>query len=218
MTTHYTDEQMALILKRATELQAAGEESIHSLESIQQIAVQVGIDPRLVADAAATLTAKERGVSPGLLGWPPVCRIRRTVSTPFQSIDRAAAIATIRDHMPAVGDVKELANGFEWRSGSADIKTAITIMPSGSSTEIRVDGRYHGAKVMFYLGAGITTLFASVVATALSPHLGPAIGAGMLVASFVAARTLWNHIATHSRQRVANVVELLAAQFETKPR
>jgi hypothetical protein len=41
----YTDEQMALILKRAAELQSAGEEQIHTLAEIQQIAQQVGIEP-----------------------------------------------------------------------------------------------------------------------------------------------------------------------------
>src|SRR5262245_38849338 len=59
----FTDQQMALILKRAAERQAAGAEPTHSLESIQDIARQVGIDSALVADAAATIERSSGSVS-----------------------------------------------------------------------------------------------------------------------------------------------------------
>ena len=52
----YTDREMALILKRAAELQEHGpstgtREQSHTLSELEQIAAEVGIDPRYVVVA-----------------------------------------------------------------------------------------------------------------------------------------------------------------------
>jgi len=48
----FTDEEMAVIIKRAAALQAAREARSVTLEELQEIGVQVGIDPALIAHVA----------------------------------------------------------------------------------------------------------------------------------------------------------------------
>jgi hypothetical protein len=209
----YTDEQMALILKRASELQARGEEPAHTLEAIQQIAQQAGIDPQFVADAAATVPAFGTPVLARLLGAPSAYRLSRRIPGTFLTGDHAALIATIRDHMPQVGEVKEVAGSFEWHAGPSDNKTAITFTPSSGVTVVRIDSRYLAPKFVLFLGATVVTLITGVVGSAVSPQLGVPLGLGMLALSFTSARSLWNRTARRARAKLERLLAALTEQL-----
>jgi hypothetical protein len=212
----YTDEQMALILKRAAESQSVGEEQVHTLAEIQQIAQQVGIEPRLIAAAAAGLPTRRQGrANDGILfGAPSSYRLTRRLPGSPVAARRAELIATIRDHMAQVGSVSEFDDRIEWYAGPADNKSAVTIEPSESETVIRVDMRQHGPKVGLYLLAGTVTLVATVVGTIASPVVGMAIGAGTLVSTFTGARTWWGRIAARRERRVGALMEALTNEVQ----
>jgi hypothetical protein len=212
MDQKFTDEQMALILKRAAERQALSGEPTHSLESIQEIARQVGIDPRLVADAAATIdTSRSRPLS----GAPSAYRMsRRLAETPY-AIDQATFLATIRDHLPVAGEARTVGDGIEWHAGPADNKTVVSLSPSEHGTLLRIDARQHGAKAMAYLGGGLVGVFAGVVGAALWGAPGAAVGMVGLGASLAAARALWNAHATRRDQRLHALSDALAEQLES---
>ncbi|MGB7211430.1 MAG: hypothetical protein WBC97_02280 [Gemmatimonadales bacterium] len=200
---------MALILKRATELQAAGEEPVHTLAAIQQIAQQVGIDPRLIAEAAASLgPAAEARVH--FFGAPSTYHLSRRLGRPLPSCDHAAVLAMIRAHMPLVGEAKEFAGGVEWQSGPADNKTAITFTPTTDETIVRISGRALGPKVIHYLSAGVLTMLIGVLGTAVSPAVGAGLALAMLVASFSVARMLWDRTAARGRARAQGLLDALS--------
>jgi hypothetical protein len=212
----YTDEQMALILKRAADLQSAGEEQIHTLAEIQQIAQQVGIEPRLIATAAAGLPTQtqDRANDGALFGAPSSYRLTRHLPGSPLAAQRARLIATIRDHMSQVGSVSEFDDRIEWYAGPADNKAAVTIEPSESETVIRVDMRQHGPKVGLYLLAGTVTLVAAVAGTIASPVVGMAVGAGTLVSTFTGARAWWGRIAARRERRVGGLMEALTNEVQ----
>jgi hypothetical protein len=209
----FTDQQMALILKRAAELQATGEEPVHTLAAIQEIARQVGIDAQLVADAAADLPAAGGRFGPRLLGAPSEFRVSRRIPGALQAADHPAVIATIRDHLPEVGEVQELAGGLEWHAGEDNNKTAITFTPSSGGTIVRIDGRYFGLKLILYLGAGAMTMLTGLLGMAGSPELGAGLGLGMFALSFASARYAWNRIAERGRRRLERLLAALTAQL-----
>lgn len=212
----YTDEQMALILKRAAELQSAGEEQIHTLAEIQQIAQQVGIEPRLIAAAAAGLPAQTQGRANDGVLFGASSSYRLTLRLPGSppAAHRAELIATIRDHMAQVGAVREFEDRIEWYAGPADNKAAVTIEPTESETIIRVDMRQHGPKVGLFLLAGAVTLVATVTGTIASPVVGMAIGAGTLVSTFAGARAWWGGIVARRQRRVDALMEALTNEIE----
>src|SRR5437879_6241720 len=119
---------MAVILRRAAELQATADDPTHSLESIQQIGQQVGIDPVLIAHAAATLTTPDRDRSV-IWGDSAAYRLSRRLPAPLRPADHAEIAAIIRDHLPVTGEVRPVGEGFEWHGGPADNKTLITVVP-----------------------------------------------------------------------------------------
>jgi hypothetical protein len=212
----YTDDQMALILKRAAELQSAGEDQTHTLAEIQQIAQQVGIEPRLIAAAAAGLPAQTQGRATDGVLFGASSSNRHTLRLPGSppAARRAELIATIRDHMAQVGAVREFADRIEWYAGPADNKAAVTIEPTESETVIRVDLRQHGPKVGLFLLAGAVTLVATVTGTIASPAIGMAIGAGTLVSTFAGARTWWGRIVARRQRRVDALMKALTDEVE----
>jgi len=215
MNQKFTDEQMALILKRAAERQALGGDPTHSLESIQEVARQVGIDPQLIADAAATL-----GTSSGrsLLGSPSAYRTSRRVTGTPRTIDQAAILATIRDRLPVAGEARKVGDGFEWHSGPADNKTVVAVSPGDGATMVRIDVRQLGPKAIAYLGGGIVGMFAGVISAALWHGPGVAVGAAALGASLAGARGIWNWHADRRDQQMYALADALADQIETTDR
>ena len=210
----YTDEQMALILKRAAELQSASEEQTRSLAEIQQIAQQVGIEPRLVAVAAAGLPSDGRATDNVLFGAPSSYRLTRRLAgmpPPAQQV-----IATIRDHMTQVGAVREFEDRLEWYAGPADNKAAVTVLPLEGETVVRVDIRQHGPKVGVFLLAGTLTLVAGVAGTIASPAIGVAVGAGTLLLTFTGARAWWSRIVARRARRVDALMEALTNQVQER--
>ncbi len=211
----FTDQQMALILKRAAELQSSGDEPAHSLESIQQIADQVGIDRQIVADVAATLDQPSGGAS--LLGAPSGFRLSRQVAR-TQAIDQAAILATIRDHLPyGAGEMRPVGDGIEWHAGPADNKTVVAIAPGPDQTTLRIDARQHGVKALAYIGGVSAGLLVGVVSIGLWHAPGAAVAAAAIGSSFAGARALWNRHADRRRKRFQRLLDVLGDQL-TKPR
>jgi hypothetical protein len=212
MDTKYTDRQMALILKRAAEQQAVGDEPAHSLESIQQIAQQVGIDPRVVADVAANLDSAGGGSS--FFGAPSAYRASRRVPRTAGPIDHAAVLATIRDHLPFAGEAREVGDGIEWHAGPGDNKTVVAISPAADGVVLRIDVRQQGPKVGAYLAAGTVGFLASLVSLGLWSGPGLGVGLGVLGVSFAGARALWNRHAENRQRRLQRLSDALAEQLK----
>jgi hypothetical protein len=207
---------MAAILKRAAELQATGEEPVHELATIQEIAQQVGIGPKHVADAAATLSFQGTVAGSRLFGASSAFRCTRQISDALSTSDRAAVVTTIRDQMPQVGVVTEFADRLEWQAGPADNKTAITLSAAAGGTLIRVDSRSLAPKLGFDSGVAVATIIAGALGAAIWPRLGASAALGMFALSFSTARFLWNRFADRSRQRLERLLATLVEQVSLR--
>lgn len=216
MDKRYTDRQMAAILKRAAERQATGDEPLHELAAIQDIAQQVGIDPNHVADSAAALSFQGTMARGRLLGASSAFRRSRQIPEALSASERAAVVTTIRDQMPQVGVVTEFADRLEWHAGPADNKTAITLSAAAGGTLIRVDGRHLAPKLGFYSGAAVATIIAGGLGTSIWPRLGAGLALGIFVLSFGTARFLWNRFAHRSRQRLERLLATLVEQVRRR--
>jgi hypothetical protein len=213
MGQKFTDQQMALILKRAAERQAVTSEPTHSLESIQDIARQVGIDPHLVAEAARAVDSP--GTRFALLGAPSAQSMSRRLGR--STIDRAAVLATIRDHMPLIGEMREVGEGIEWHAGAADIKTVVAVAPSADATTIRVDARHHGVKALTFLGGGLAGVMAGVASAGLWGAPGVVVGVAIVGASLAGARAMWNRYARRRDDRLQRLCDTLVQHLEQAP-
>ena len=85
-----------------------------TLSEIQEIASEVGIDPRQVARAAALIPVEESSPLMRLVGGEPRYRMGDTVlgSIPTKDLGRIIEIARQTASIP--GETREVLGGLEW--------------------------------------------------------------------------------------------------------
>lgn len=184
----YSDEQMALILRRAGDLQTQRDDGRHSLTEIQEIAKQVGIDPALVAHVAAGLPRKA-GVLPAAAST--LVQTAETVLpqrvTPEQM---GRLVDAVRRASGAQGTSRQVFDSVEWRWGSEHelVDLRVTITPAADRTNVRVQHDATGAaflstfipSIMSVIGIGVSfSALPGAAAAASSAGIVGAIGAGV---------------------------------------
>lgn len=161
----FDEEEVALILRRAAELQEAqsGAADGMTLADLEEVAREAGLDPALVRRAAADLEAGSgaRGVrdtydssdndygaeSPvsRFLGAPTVLREERIVDSEVPAAEYETLVDEIRRTFNDVGTVSTLGRTLAWRSSppmpgrSGGRQINVTVVVRGGKTGIRVE-------------------------------------------------------------------------------
>ena len=209
----YTDREMALILKRAAELQEHGpstgtREQSHTLSELEQIAAEVGIDPRYVVEAANAVDVEPTTKRAPLLGAPTTYQVSRFVEGEVPEVEFADMLDAIRRVTGKHGEVSRVLGSLEWKTMGPRGETYVTISPRQGKTAIRIGGQYG-------LGAGLVYGVVGTIGAALlvgtSVSTGSAIDVGTLAAvgagSYLAARTAWQAVAAKTERRLRKILE-----------
>ncbi|MGZ8470767.1 MAG: hypothetical protein ACXW61_14010 [Gemmatirosa sp.] len=216
---HFTDDERALILRRAAELQLRQGEAVHRLSDVEHDAAAAGIDPRLVRRVARELgpaVPDVAGTRAQAAGDARVV-VRRRADDVRLPIASSAVLGAIRRHSPELGEVRGLGDGFEWRYDTGYSASAVVLAPSGTgAVDVEVTGDFEGRHLMLHLApfalAGITAL----ATAAMLPALGTAaLGVGTLAGGLAGARAIWRRVARREQVRLERladaVVDALAA-------
>ena len=209
----YTDREMALILKRAAELQEQGpstgiREQSYTLLELEQVAAEVGIDPRYVVEAANAVDAEPTTKRAPLLGAPTTYQVSRFVEGEVPEAEFAELLDAIRRVTGRHGEVNRVLGSLEWRTMGPRGETYVTISPRQGKTAMRIGGQYG-------LGAGLVYGVVGTIGAALlvgtSVSTGSAIDLGTLAAvgagSYLAARTAWQVVAARTERRLRKILE-----------
>ena len=222
----FSEQEMALILKRAAELQegADGRGVQRSLAEINEIASEVGIDQEFVAEAVAELQ-RPRARS-NWLGAPTRFHEEQSVPRKLTPDEISELLDQARAEMGLHGEVHQVFDGVELRVRSSLGASILTMGPRGEGTRIALTTeRLDQAVVIGFGSVGIGFLTAlGGVAIALnvtnSALLASAIVAGSgLAGTVVSARVLWLGIAERWRKRTRSIVGCLvdrAAELSKK--
>lgn len=179
----YTDEQMALILRRAGDLQAQREDGGHSLAEIQEIARQVGLDPALVAHVASGLPRKAAvlpAASSALVQTAETVLPQRV--TPEQM---GRLLDAVRRASGAQGTSRQVFDTVEWRWGSEHelVDLRVTITPTADRTNVRVQHDATGAAFLSTFIPAITSVIGIAISFSTLPGVaGVAASAGIVSA------------------------------------
>ncbi|HSM06224.1 MAG TPA: hypothetical protein VK858_16510 [Longimicrobiales bacterium] len=214
----YSDEEFGLILRKATELQALGAVSRGSgppapgggmsLEEIQAIAREVGIDPALVAQAAG-LVAGPGGPAEGFL----TLRYALADSVPgaLSEEDKVRVLQAIREAAGQHG-VSELAgSGVEWSTPEGEgSQIQVSVYPLDDRREVRVSVDRGTAAVLSHLLPTLGGAFAAMItASVLEPAsawVGAALVAGGMGGGFTLGRALWTTTGRRVRERAQRIL------------
>ena len=212
----FNDEEFALILRAATEIQAergggaapGASGSGTSLEEIQAIAREVGIAPEVVAEAAARLLAGG-GVKEGLLTTHYL--LSDTVPGKLSDDGRVAVLQAIRETSAIHGDGDVSGVGVEWSSPKSDTtQYRVSVYDVQGNQEVRVSVDRKGTAVLTHIPPTVLGFAAGMaVAETVAPGSGWAsagIVAGGVAGGLAAGRALWQITSRKSRERAERIL------------
>jgi len=204
----YTDREFALILRRATVLQAQGDEPRHALSELQDVAAQVGIPADVVARAADELPMREDDGT--VLG--PAASIYATalVPTTLRPASYPDLLAVIRRFVRDPGQVRELSSGLEWTRNTGYSTLTVAVSSTRDGVRLRVEGEHGGNRTMFFLVPMVATVVGTlIVGGEVGWTTGAIVGAGGMATSLLGARALWSRFARRARETMQHLRDAL---------
>ena len=214
---NYSEKEMALILKRAAELQEGpdGPGIQRSLAEIQEIAAEAGIEPAFVAEAAAELERPLPRV--GWLGAPTRFHEERSVPGALSPNEIGELLDRARAELGLHGEVHQVFDGVEWRARSALGAAILTLGPRAGGTRIALTTERIDQAVAIAAGSVAIGLLSALGGVAIAINVtdnavvASAIVAGSAIAgTVVSARALWYGVAERWRRKTKSVVAVLA--------
>jgi hypothetical protein len=223
----FDDEEFALILRRAAELQERreGREARargYSLAEIEQIAREAGIAPAHVRTVVAALTRSgpSFGLLASLAGGPYRFRYEHTLPTELPDADRGAIIDAARTELEAQGEARQVLDAIEWKETGDMGSVFVTVTNRDGETVVRAGADRDAAAGLL---VGLTPILGAVggmIATA-ALDLGPGIQAAALMgggaaATYLGARFTWTRISAKWEKRLARLMTRLTTTAEDR--
>jgi hypothetical protein len=216
----FSDEEFALIIRAAQELQErseaaagagsgadggttpggalrpAGRPEGMSLDEIEAVATEVGVDIASVRRAAAMLTADRPVVrSNRLLGGPTTFTYRSTLPGRVDPSDLLRVADTIRHATGHSGETKEILNSLEWTTSAGEsTRISVSVIPARDETVVSVVADRQTSALLCYIFSTMPWVIAAVaIGDTVDPGIvgGLAIMGGGLTGGYVTARTIW---------------------------
>lgn len=217
----YTEEDLALILNRAAELQEGVQTGSprYTLADIQEIAAGAGIAPTHVASVAATLGDARMHRRGGVFGAPDRSRFEETIDGEVSDDVVAELFDLARRELGLQGVVSEALGTLEWKAQSAMGWNFVTVARRAGRTTIGVMATRTDALAATVSVGGVGAIFGGI-------GIGAALVAGTSIAGPVAlltglavgtsggwlgVRAVWRRLARRSAERTSVLSSTLAA-------
>ena len=212
----YSDDEVALILRRAAELQPG---RALSLAEIEAAAAEAGIETALVRRAATELRTQPeaRAPAPATGAFGPVSLVfERSVPRVIGPSEHASLLAEIRRHLTSAGKVEQYGDELIWSGKQRGIRVIVT--PRKRHTLIRVEERAGGLAGGLYGGlggglalAGLGWILPIAIAVLGAPILIPVFIAVWTLGAYLLARTVHRGVLADRRAQLEALADDLAA-------
>lgn len=168
MDTEYrfNRDEISKILKRAAELEHQNKDGDEgeglTLEELQQVSKDVGINPKFINQALVELqSVDERGAS-NLLGGPFTYQTQTMADRPINDEDWEDIVTQIRNIHGGIGRTSKLGKTYEWEQRKREVGyIQISISPKKDHSRIHLSANYRYYALLVYMFAGIFSLMAS---------------------------------------------------------
>ncbi len=217
----FTDKEVALILRRASDLEKRGSSTASksgrglTLSDLKEIAAEAGIDPDLVARAVTEIqSAKGIRTGSAVAGPGTVRREVQAIPIEMSKEELAELIRVVDEEVSEQGTVQEALGQIRWTSQGWTLSTQVSLEPGGGETLMRVEERYTDALRGILHGLPTTYgFFIGLIVALEGLNLGFAPGAALTLASTIGGwgigTTIWRSISARSRVRVQRLAEKL---------
>jgi hypothetical protein len=215
----YSDSEVALVLKRAAELeQRRGSprgEGL-TLAQLEDIAREAGLDPSLVAEAALELDAGPLAHGGTLFGPPATQRRVETVPGKLNEEGLRALVELVDRRVNQEGIVTTALGTVRWTGQDRLKGTQVSVGPAGEDTRIEVVQRYRERirRLLHLIPAPVAGVWSLPVAASLGLG-GAAVAAtfagGALIGMGI-GHAIWRVLAAQSEREVKRLSAELVEQ------
>jgi hypothetical protein len=224
VTRRYSDREIALILTRTAELQAARaaeSELSHGLtqDELEQIAREAGLDPRYLLTAIAELDTGKPTTQSRWLGGSIWLQFERSMDGEVPEAEYEALVEIIHRTLGEVGQPSVLGRTFRWHALTGvggqhahGREIEVAVMSRNGQTTIRIHEKLRALATQIFLGgiAGGGSTVGTFTAIGGGALLGPVgVVAGLAIglgAAYAAARGFF---ANRSNKRSAQLRTLM---------
>ncbi len=221
----YSDREVALILRRAAEMEDREGVAVTargvSLQELEQIAQDVGLDPARIRRAALELQTRRSLRESTPLGPAP----SRTAVVALDATVAGDAlrdlVRVIDDEVDSPGTVTEALGAVRWTARDRFLTTQVAIAPAPEGTTVkvheRIDPRVRG--LLHFVPGGWGAILGIAIAGSTGVAALPAVGvvAACALAGGAAGRGVWEILSERSRRRVDALAETLASATASMP-
>ncbi len=225
----FSDEEFALILRRASEMQEGGSKppalrTGMSLEEIKSIAVEAGIDPAKIAKAASLLARSDHaGTAAKIFGGPSKYHLEYAAKGEIPQEDLGRLVDVIRRATKDQGKGTQVLDAFEWHTIGGGDRIYVNITPRDGETTVQIIADRTATGILTFLGSGLPWLIAAVAigeGLDVSSVVGIAsVLAGAAGGALLTFRTFWKSTATGFRRKLTGLMEdiTVAAEDAAQP-
>lgn len=217
----FDDEQLALVLRRAVELERRRDRtpaplrpppsgSGFSSDEVRAIAAEAGIDAGAVERALREAAEGPASAASRAVGGPLRLRREATVYGRLTEAVQPQLIGRIRREAAHHGVVVPEPGSLVWRSVGQPTQLDVVVEPEGSSTRVTVAADRSGAAALTVFGSFAAWLVAAGITGAALDPTGVAGAAAILgtavVGGAATARTLWALGTRRVREKMARLL------------
>lgn len=211
----FTDREVALILRRAAEIdEREGHDASGSLSwgDLRGIAAEVGISPDAV-DRAVRSLADRRSLH-GLLGAPLVRRAVREMPVHLDEAGLRRLLARVEERTEGAGHVTEALGTVRWTSEDRFASMQVSLAPGEETTTIQVVEKIRPRlrRIFHLMPAAWGAMIAGTAASWAESTTGAAAGLAALgiAGGLALGRLGWTALSARSAARVARLARELA--------
>jgi hypothetical protein len=217
----FTDREMRLIFERAGEADVGAQgDSGYSLAEMQEIALQVGLNPTDVARVASTIRSPQ--ASYPVLGGPMRFHVSHTLESKLADDGIATVALKIREATGFHGELRDVPGGAEWRVRSAMGLIVVDFTARGTGTRIDLTVARDDEAAVTAIGigfAGLVTGVAAAIAAVNGLHLIPSVGVGIgavtaIAAAWAGTRLWWSRAARRWARKTDALMETIGEAAE----
>jgi len=230
MSRKFDEKEVALIFQKATELltPAEGQQASSAsdlggglgLRELKEIAVDVGVDPTRVDEAARSLMIQPRKSVLGVfVGTTTHVEMEFESDVRLSDEIRGDLLRGIRAVMDRQGVTGGQSGSLEWKAEDEIGGRYVTISPSSAGTRLSVTGKFKSAEYWgaaigaMVTGAGTLAVLASIQAVgALGLLLAPIVA----VSAIVIPRSILGHIVARETRRMSQLVTRLTTLLSSR--
>jgi hypothetical protein len=210
----YSENEFALILRKAFELEerrTGGERGDGlTLQEIQAVAAEMGLDPASVGRAAALLPTANEGALVRVFGGPSLYQMAYTATGEVSRDGLSRVVEAIRRVTGHQGKVTEVLGSLEWETVGELSQIHVTVTPLEGQTTVSVLANRELEGALTYFLSGVVGLVGMGIIGAITEPTSviaiTSLVAGCLGGAFLTSRTIFKSTTKSFRLKLRDLI------------